>query len=112
MSPACHLPALRARACDLHTGLQTYTRAADGARVPRNVGTIHANVCANLMKRPTMNIRWPAKPVAMATLLVSLLGGVEMFGLMGVIVGPILMSLCLSILRIYEQERERSNLQA
>lgn len=45
-------------------------------------------------------------------LLVSLLGGVEMFGLMGVIVGPILMSLCLSILRIYEQERERSNLQA
>lgn len=40
-------------------------------------------------------------------LLVSLLGGVEMFGLMGVIVGPILMSLCLSVLRIYEQERER-----
>jgi len=38
-------------------------------------------------------------------LLVSLLGGVEMFGLMGVIVGPILMSLCLSVLRIYEQER-------
>lgn len=38
-------------------------------------------------------------------LLVSLLGGVEMFGLMGVIVGPILMALCLSILRIYEQER-------
>lgn len=38
-------------------------------------------------------------------LLVSLLGGVEMFGLMGVIVGPILMALCLSVLRIYEQER-------
>ncbi|NUP07524.1 MAG: AI-2E family transporter [Polyangiaceae bacterium] len=38
-------------------------------------------------------------------LLVSLLGGVEMFGLMGVIVGPILMSLCLSVLRIYEHER-------
>lgn len=40
-------------------------------------------------------------------LLVSLLGGVEMFGLMGVIVGPILMSLCLSVLRIYEQERTK-----
>lgn len=38
-------------------------------------------------------------------LLVSLLGGVEMFGLVGVIVGPILMSLCLSVLKIYEQER-------
>lgn len=37
-------------------------------------------------------------------LLVSLLGGVEMFGLMGVIVGPILMALCLSVIRIYEQE--------
>ena len=28
------------------------------------------------MKRPTLNTRWLAKPVAMATLLVSLLGGV------------------------------------
>jgi len=37
-------------------------------------------------------------------LLISLLGGVEMFGLMGVIVGPILMALCLSVIRIYEQE--------
>lgn len=37
-------------------------------------------------------------------LLVSLLGGVEMFGLMGVIIGPILMSLCLSVLKIYEHQ--------
>ncbi|HTJ80996.1 MAG TPA: AI-2E family transporter, partial [Polyangiaceae bacterium] len=40
-------------------------------------------------------------------LLVSLLGGVELFGLMGVIVGPILMSLCFAVLRIYGQERGR-----
>ncbi|MFO0553604.1 MAG: AI-2E family transporter [Polyangiaceae bacterium] len=38
-------------------------------------------------------------------LLVSLLGGVELFGLLGVIVGPILMALCLSVVRIYEQDR-------
>ncbi len=38
-------------------------------------------------------------------LLVSLLGGVELFGLMGLIVGPILMSLCLAVLRIYALER-------
>ncbi len=39
-------------------------------------------------------------------LLVSLLGGVELFGLMGVIVGPILMALCLSVIGIYEQEHQ------
>ncbi len=40
-------------------------------------------------------------------LLISLLGGVEMFGLMGVLVGPIFMALCLAVLRIYEVERMR-----
>jgi predicted PurR-regulated permease PerM len=38
-------------------------------------------------------------------LLVSLLSGVELFGLMGLIVGPMLMSLCLAVLRIYALER-------
>ncbi len=40
-------------------------------------------------------------------LLISLLGGVEMLGLMGVLVGPIFMALCLAVLRIYEGERMR-----
>lgn len=40
-------------------------------------------------------------------LLISLIGGVEMLGLMGVLVGPIVMALCLAVLRIYEAERAR-----
>jgi predicted PurR-regulated permease PerM len=38
--------------------------------------------------------------------LVALLGGIEVFGLAGVLVGPVLMSLFLAILRIYERESE------
>jgi predicted PurR-regulated permease PerM len=34
----------------------------------------------------------------------SLLGGVEVFGLQGLIVGPLLMGLALAVLRIYERE--------
>jgi len=41
-------------------------------------------------------------------LLISLLGGVEMLGLMGVLIGPVIMALCLAILRIYEAERMRA----
>ena len=37
--------------------------------------------------------------------LVSLFGGIEIFGLVGLILGPVLMSLALAILRIYAQER-------
>lgn len=37
-------------------------------------------------------------------MLVSLLGGLEVFGLAGLIVGPIVISLFLAILRIYERE--------
>ncbi len=40
-------------------------------------------------------------------LLISLIGGVEMLGLMGVLVGPVVMALCLAVLRIYEVERMR-----
>jgi predicted PurR-regulated permease PerM len=40
-------------------------------------------------------------------LLISLIGGVEMLGLMGVLVGPVVMALCLAVLRIYEAERMR-----
>ena len=41
-------------------------------------------------------------------MLLSLLGGIEVFGLAGLIVGPILMSLFLAILRIYEREATRN----
>jgi predicted PurR-regulated permease PerM len=34
----------------------------------------------------------------------ALLGGIEVFGLAGLIVAPILMSLFLAVLRIYERE--------
>lgn len=37
-------------------------------------------------------------------MLVALLGGIEVFGLAGLIVGPIIISLFLAILRIYERE--------
>jgi predicted PurR-regulated permease PerM len=37
--------------------------------------------------------------------LVALLGGLEVFGLAGLLVGPILMSLFIAILRIYEREQ-------
>jgi predicted PurR-regulated permease PerM len=38
--------------------------------------------------------------------LVAALGGVEVFGLAGLVVGPVLMSLFVAILRIYEREME------
>jgi predicted PurR-regulated permease PerM len=37
-------------------------------------------------------------------MLIALLGGIEVFGLAGLLVGPILMSLFLAIMRIYERE--------
>jgi predicted PurR-regulated permease PerM len=37
-------------------------------------------------------------------MLIALLGGIEVFGLAGLIVGPVLMSLFVAILRIYERE--------
>ena len=37
-------------------------------------------------------------------MLIALLGGIEVFGLAGLIVGPVVMSLFVSILRIYERE--------
>jgi predicted PurR-regulated permease PerM len=40
--------------------------------------------------------------------LVAALGGMEVFGLAGLFVGPVLMSLFLAILRIYEREAESS----
>jgi predicted PurR-regulated permease PerM len=37
-------------------------------------------------------------------MLVALLGGIEVFGLAGVLVGPVIMSLFLAIMRIYERD--------
>jgi predicted PurR-regulated permease PerM len=47
--------------------------------------------------------RGKAQPLLM---LVAALGGIQVFGLAGIVVGPVLMSLFLAILRIYERERE------
>ena len=41
-------------------------------------------------------------------MLVAALGGIQLFGLPGIVVGPVLMSLFLAILRIYEREMELS----
>jgi predicted PurR-regulated permease PerM len=40
-------------------------------------------------------------------MLVSLIGGISVFGIAGVIVGPVVMSLFVATARIYERERER-----
>ena len=37
-------------------------------------------------------------------MLVAFLGGIEVFGLVGIVVGPIVMALFLAVLRIYERE--------
>jgi predicted PurR-regulated permease PerM len=39
-------------------------------------------------------------------MLVSLIGGISVFGMAGVIVGPVVMSLFVATARIYERERE------
>jgi predicted PurR-regulated permease PerM len=49
--------------------------------------------------------RGKAQPLLM---LVAALGGIQVFGLAGIVVGPVLMSLFLAILRIYERETEGS----
>ena len=43
-------------------------------------------------------------PVHPLLVLVALLGGVETFGLWGVLIGPVLMSVCVAALRLYETE--------
>ena len=45
-----------------------------------------------------------ASPVHPLFVLVALLGGVETFGLWGVLIGPVLMSVCVAALRLYETE--------
>ncbi len=45
-----------------------------------------------------------ARPVHPVLVLVALLGGVETFGPWGVLVGPVLMSVCVAALRLYESE--------
>jgi len=47
--------------------------------------------------------RGKAQPLMM---LVAALGGIQVFGLAGIVVGPVLMSLFLAILRIYERETD------
>jgi predicted PurR-regulated permease PerM len=39
--------------------------------------------------------------------LISLFGGLELFGVVGLIVGPVLMALALALLRLYAQEKQR-----
>lgn len=45
-----------------------------------------------------------ARPVHPLFVLVALFGGVETFGLWGVIMGPVMMSLCVAVVRMYAQE--------
>lgn len=45
-----------------------------------------------------------ARPVHPLFVLVALFGGVETFGLWGVIIGPVMMSLCVAVVRMYAQE--------
>lgn len=47
------------------------------------------------------------RPVHPLLVLVALLGGVETFGLWGVIVGPVVMSVCVAALRLYVMESTR-----
>ncbi len=47
--------------------------------------------------------RGKSQPLLM---LVAALGGIQVFGLAGIVVGPVLMSLFLAILRIYERETD------
>ncbi len=47
--------------------------------------------------------RGKAQPLLM---LVAAIGGIQVFGLAGIVVGPVLMSLFLAILRIYERETD------
>jgi len=42
-------------------------------------------------------------------MLVAALGGIQVFGLAGIVVGPVTMSLFLAILTIYERETEEIN---
>ncbi|MFO0647263.1 MAG: AI-2E family transporter [Polyangiales bacterium] len=46
-------------------------------------------------------------PVHPLLVLVALLGGVETFGLWGVLIGPVLMSVCVATVRLYESEFAR-----
>jgi predicted PurR-regulated permease PerM len=58
-------------------------------------------VCDYVIRPRLVGSKGKGHPLLM---LVGLLGGIEVFGLTGLIVGPVLMSLFVAILRIYERE--------
>lgn len=67
-------------------------------------GVIVVQVLADYVIRPRLvGRKGDGHPLLM---LIALLGGIEVFGLAGLFVGPILMSLFLAALRIYERELE------
>ena len=59
------------------------------------------SVCDYVIRPRLVGSKGKGHPLLM---LVGLLGGIEVFGLAGLIVGPIIMSLFVAILRIYERE--------
>jgi len=67
-------------------------------------GLIIVSIASDYVIRPrVVGQRGQTHPLLM---LVALLGGIEVMGLAGLLVAPILMSLFLAILRIYERETE------
>ncbi len=67
-------------------------------------GSLVVAALADYVIRPRI-VKGQGNPLLM---LIALLGGIEVLGLAGLIVGPILMSLFLAVLRIYEREFEPS----
>ena len=67
-------------------------------------GTIVVGLADNLLKPKIIGDRADIHPILV---LLGALGGINLFGMVGIIVGPVILALFVTFLRIYEEERER-----
>ncbi len=67
-------------------------------------GALVVGILTDYVIRPRLVRGSPGVPAVLT--FVSLFGGVEVFGVVGLVVGPVIVTLCVAILKTYEQELE------
>ena len=83
---------------------------ADSSLVTKGVllilyGLIVVGLADNILKPKIIGAKANIHPILV---LLGVLGGINLFGMIGIIAGPIILALFITFIRIYEEERERA----
>ena len=65
-------------------------------------GVLVVGIVTNYVIRPRLVVRSSGVPTVLT--FVSLFGGIEVFGVIGLVVGPVIVTLCVAVLKTYEEE--------